>query len=305
MAKKSASHRLDDARAELAAIKTQRAEKQSARDAALLVGAGAAEIAKLDAEIATLDHAGRTETDRIELLEKAVAEAKQENVAKQQASHIKRFAKLMAARNELAIKVQTHAKELEANIAELSELSNRARAAYAVHSQSARAGADSMDGAALSNNAIMDLLANEFFRISRVPFRGGHAGERTPRALPGSKCPKFEWQLTPEKVMPFADRIERASEYAVETLRAEIRAPGKTAPRTVAVPASINGAEPRPRTEAEARLAELLKQQAEAATDVTPAGEQKYKSILTEIVATTAEIDAWRSTTIKQNEAAQ
>ena len=71
------------------------------------------------------------------------------------------------------------------------------------------------------------------------------------------------------------------------------------------VPAAVNGAEPRPRTDAEARLSDLLNRQAEAANDITPAGEEKYKAIVAEIIATTAEIDAWRSTTIKQNEAAQ
>lgn len=303
MAKKSASHRLDDARAVLAASTKELAEKQSARSAALLAGADAAEIATIDAEIATLQHADRTERDRIGLLDKAVAEAKQENVAKQQASYLARFAKLQAARVVSAGKVQENVRDLVKNMRDLTELSERARTGFAVHSASAQAAADNPDGAAMSAIAITQMLATELFRVSCVPFRGGRPGERTPPSLPGSKCPKLEWQLTPEKVTPFADRMKLAADYATTTLKAEIRAPGKS-PRTSPVPASINGA-PRPRTDAEARLAALLAQQAEAANDITPAGEQKYQTIVAEIVATNAEIDTWRSTAIKQNEAAQ
>jgi hypothetical protein len=293
MAKKDIFRQLDGARVALPAITTQHAEKQTARSAALLAGADTAEIAKIDAEIAILQHAERTERDRIELLEKAVADEKQANVAKQQAAHIARFAKLHAARIVCAGKVQESAKDLLKNTRELIELSERARTGFAVHSANARTAADSIDGAAMSAGAIMQLLANELFRISSVPFLGGHAGERGSPSLPGSKCPKLEWQLTPEKVMPFVERIKLASKYAIDTLKKEIRAPGKSAQ----VPAAMNGAEPRPRTDAEARLAALLAQQAEAANDITPAGEAAYKKIAAEVVATNAEIDAWRTDT--------
>jgi len=277
MAKKAISHRLDDARAAHATITAQLADKQTTRSAELLAGADAAAVAKIDAEIATLRHAEQTECDRIQLLDIEVAKEKQENVAKQQQAHIARFAKIQAGRGACASKVQQGVANVWKDICELIEMSERGRTGFAVHSSSARAAADSPDGAALSGNAIMDMLANEFFRISSVPFRGGHAGERTPRALPGSKCPKLEWQLQPEKVVPFADRIKLAGEYAVETLKKEIRAPGKNnVPRTVQVPAAVNGAEPRPRTDAEARLSDLLNRQAEAANDITLAGEEKY-----------------------------
>ena len=306
MAKKAVSRQLDDASAARAAITTQRAQEQAARSAALIAGADVAEIAKIDAKIAALDHAAKTEADRIELLKIELEKAQQANVATMQASRIARFAKLQAARVACAGKIQQDVSVLWKDVCELVELSDRARAGYSVHSQSAIVGADSVDGAAMSAGAIMQLLANEEFRISSVPFLGGHAGERGSPSLPGSKCPKLEWQLTPEKVMPFAERIKLASEFAVETLKKEIRAPGKNnVPRTVQVPAAVNGAEPRPRTDAEARLSDLLNRQAEAANDITPAGEEKYKAIVAEIIATTAEIDAWRSTTIKQNEAAQ
>jgi hypothetical protein len=298
MAKKAIFRQLDDARAALSAITAELTEKQSARSAALLDGANVAAIAKIDAEIAVLQHGERTEHDRIELLEKAVVDEKQANAAKQQAAHIARFAKLQAARVVCAGKVQESAKDLLKNTRELIELSERARTGFAVHSASARTAADSIDGAAMSAGAIMQLLANEEFRISSVPFLGGHAGERGVPSLPGSKCPKLEWQLTPEKVMPFAERMKLASEWAVETLKKEIRAPGKNnVPRTVQVPAAVNGAEPRPRTEAELRLSDLLNQQAAVANDITEAGETKYKAIVAEIVATTAEIEAWRTET--------
>jgi hypothetical protein len=298
MQKKTALNRREAAQTTLAEITKTLAELQTERNMALIDGAEAKAIAKFDGEIATLKQAEQTERDRIGLLESEVAKAKQENVAKQQEGHLTRFSKLQTTRVGCAKKVQQGVADLWKDISELVELSERARTGYAVHSQSATAGADSMDGAAMSDNAIMDMLAHEFFRVSWVPFRGGRAGERTPRALPGSKCPKLEWQLTPEKVMPFVERIKLASEFAVETLKKEIRAPGKNnVPRTVQVPAAVNGAEPRPRTEAELRLSDLLNQQAAVANDITEAGETKYKAIVAEIVATTAEIEAWRTET--------
>src|SRR5450759_1357875 len=106
MAKKDIFRQLDDARAALPAIETRLKEKQADRKAKLIDGADTAEIAKIDAEIAILQHAERTERDRIELLEKAVADEKQANVAKQQAAHIARFTKLQAARIVCAGKVQ-------------------------------------------------------------------------------------------------------------------------------------------------------------------------------------------------------
>lgn len=300
---KQISKLLDLARVAIAAIETRLKEKQADRKARLIAGADNAEIAKIDADIAGLQHAERTERDRIELLEKAVGDEKQANVAKQQATHIARFAKLQAARVACANKVQESAADLWKNTKELVELSARARTGFAVHSASASAAADSVDGAAMSVGAIMQLLANEFFRISSAPYRGGHPGERGTPSLPGSRCPKLEWQLTPEKVVPFADRMKLAADYAIDTLKKEIRAPGKNnVPRTVSVPAAVNGAEPRPRTEAELRLSDLLNQQAAAANDITEVGETKYKAILAEIVAVTAEIEAWR-TDIKPAEA--
>ena len=294
MQKKTALNRREAAQTTLAEITKTLAELQTERNMALIDGAEAKAIAKFDGEIATLKQAEQTERDRIGLLESEVAKAKQGNVAKQLQGHLTRFSKLQTTRVACAKKVQQGVADLWKDIRELVELSERARTGYSVYSQSATAGADSMDGAAMSDNAIMDMLAHEFFRVSWVPFRGGRAGERTPRALPGSKCPKLKWQLSPEKVTPFADRLKLAADYAIDTLKKEIRAPGKS-PRTAPVPEAINGAEPRPRTEAEARLAALLAQQAEAANDITPAGEEKYKAIVTEIVATTAEIEAWRT----------
>src|ERR1035437_6471685 len=222
MAKRAVSRQLDDVIAARTAITAQRAQEQSARSAALLAGADVAEIAKHDAKIAALDHAAKTEADRIELLKVEIEKEQQANVAKMQAARIARFVKLQDARVACAGKIEKDVSSLWKDVCELIELSNRARAGYSVHSQSAVVGADSIDGAAMSVGSIMQLLANEEFRISSVPFLGGHAGERGSPSLPGSKCPKLEWQLTPEKVMPFSDRMKVAADYAIDTLKKEI-----------------------------------------------------------------------------------
>jgi hypothetical protein len=295
--RKTALHRRDDARAALDAIVNELAERDTTRNAMLIDGAPIADIGAIDDVIAGLRHSEQTERDRLKLLDVEVEKEKQANVAKQQASYIARFTKLQAERVTVAKRVQQDIATLWKDVRELVELSENARTGYAVHSQSARAGADSVDGAAMSAAAIMVMLQHEQFRQTWTPFRGGRPGEKTSFALPGAK-PILGLELAPERVMPISDRIQAAADYAIATLKKEIRPPDNSA-RLTSVPASING-EPRPRSDAEARLAALLAQQAAAAEDITPAGEDRYKKILSEIVATTAEIQAWQTSEVRK-----
>jgi hypothetical protein len=80
--------------------------------------------------------------------------------------------------------------------------------------------------------------------------------------------------------------VREATAFAKQFLRT---GKGSAAVEAVSVPAMMNGGQ---RTEAEQRLASLLKQQMELAEDVTPAGEKAYALIVSEIARVQAEVTA-------------
>jgi hypothetical protein len=97
---------LEKARAAHAAGLTQIADKEAARNAALLAGAEAAAIATIDADIATLQHAARTESDRIELLKVEVEKEEGLQRAKRRAEHIARVKAKIAEADAVGIEAQ-------------------------------------------------------------------------------------------------------------------------------------------------------------------------------------------------------
>ncbi len=213
---KNPANRLDTARAKHAQIAAQIAEKQAARNTALLAGQEAGGIAKIDAELATLQHAARTEADRITLFE---AEARREAEAaavKRKASHINRFSKTLSDADALAVQVQDEIlPALLAKVRKIAELRERARAGFAVRSSHANTAAASIEGAALSAHAVMAHLAYGFYRTSAQPFLGGRPGERVQPSLLGALCPRLELKLTPDKITPLATALRAASAFAV------------------------------------------------------------------------------------------
>ena len=87
--------------------------------------------------------------------------------------------------------------------------------------------------------------------------------------------------------MPFADALKQASRFAVDMMR------GKLDP-LAALPPAANGqsvhtdetTSPGPvRSDQQERLAELLKEQARLAEDMTPAGEEMYRAVVAQIAA--------------------
>jgi hypothetical protein len=68
-------------------------------------------------------------------------------------------------------------------------------------------------------------------------------------------------------------------------------------PRPVqkAEPPLVAPADSAPRTDTERKLAALLKQQAELATDITPEGEQRYQAIVAALESSSREAEAART----------
>ena len=137
--------------------------------------------------------------------------------------------------------------------------------------------------------------ATNFSGISHKPFLGGSPGLRAEVSLPGSKCSRpVDWLGFPEREPALVDVIKAANEHASKLMRSgkvaqpELLPPDTPARRRRLPPAaSGNGGEtpdPVPTTD-QARLAALLKRQAELAEDMTPAGEAAYQQVVAEIAA--------------------
>src|ERR1035437_3791446 len=117
--KPSAKTQLKKAHDAQAAIVAQIADKEAARNAALLAGDDAAAVAKIDGEIEALHHAERTESDRIKLLEAEVEKEEGLARAKRRADIIVRVKAKIAERDEVGA-------ELEKKLGEAVKLFRRA-----------------------------------------------------------------------------------------------------------------------------------------------------------------------------------
>jgi hypothetical protein len=276
--------KLERARATLAEIQQKITELVGKRRARLVAGDPAGAIAKFDDELAALRHAVQTETDRIALLEEEARRAEGEAVARRRAGLISRFEKKLQAADAVAA-------ELEASVAKSTELFHRvialreeARAALPVSNSHIEAAASTMEGAAMSGSAIRALLCHEFYRVSARPLKGGIPGERTVPSLPGSVCPRIEWQLQPEKIQPLAAALRQASAFAVSLMKNEVDPQALVPVAEAPVPA------PAQPTTAETKLAQLLKRQMELAADSSR--EAEYMALVDEIAKASAEVAA-------------
>jgi hypothetical protein len=311
--KKSPATRLADARAALAAVETRVAERERNRQARLLAGDPAAEIAVLDAEMAGLRDEAGIERDRIALLVEAVRQEENAAALKRRGDLINRFAAKLAKADELAAELQEDIAKVEKTFRRIIVLREEARAAFAVQSSHANAAATAIEGCAMSGPAVRALLSYELYRVSARPVLGGTPGAFSQASLPGALSPRLELQMRPEGIVPFADALRAASAFAVDLLRKELTMPPPEPAAATVQPVQVNGhaaapaaavtAEtisadirhdapvPRERTEAEARLAALLVQQDEASQDVSEEGERRYLAIVDEIAQLTARIE--------------
>jgi hypothetical protein len=300
------------------------AERERDRQARLLAGDPAAEIAVLDAELTGLRDEARIESDRIKLLVEAVRQEENAAALKRRADLINRFAAKLAKADELAAEMQEDVAKVEKTFRRIIAMREDARAAFAVQSSHANASATAIEGCAMAGPAVRALLSYELYRISARPVLGGTPGAFSQASLPGALSPWLELQMRPEGIVPFADALRTASAFAVDLLRKELATPPVERVELVngdakssaepALPApfvaSANGdAQPprdepapmnvdlpsRERTEAESRLAQLLVLQDKAAEDVTRGGEARYQQIVAEIAGVTAQIEAERS----------
>jgi hypothetical protein len=280
--RKKAETRLADARAALADTSRQIGVLEAQRNAALLADDDPT-AAKLYAELETLRGPARGHADKVALLEAEAGREEAEAVIKRRGDLVVRFEKKLAQADAEAAELQELIAQAEKKFRKIITLRSDARAAWPIADSNAAATAGTAEGAALSGGAVAKLLQFEFYRIGARPFLGGRPGEIKEQDWPGAVCPRNEWRGMPEKITPFADALRQASKFAVDMMR------GKLDPLTAVPPVTATTDEPTAsgpvRSEQQERIAELLKQQAILAADMSPEGEVKYQAVVAEIAA--------------------
>jgi hypothetical protein len=280
---KLATNRLEAARADHAAAGSKLSELETARAAALLADDDT-KAARLDGEIEQQRRLVRGFGDKIGLLQTEAEKEVTEKRLREQAALIGRIESKIEQRNKAM-------EEVAAAIKQLASATERAISLGREIVGSWSWPAHDLAPALLTLPSIVNAISHESYRLSYHPRRYGgmDADPLAGHMLPGSRCPRLEWMELPERTRPMVDVVHDASEFAKRFLRT---GKSSSAMSAVAPTPVTNGGEPPQRTEAEQRLAGLLKRQAELAEDVSPAGEAEYQRNVSEIARVQTEIDA-------------
>ena len=229
------------------------------------------------------------QADRIRLLEEQARQEESDAVLQRRKAHVARFTKKLSDADQVADELQATIETADKLYRKLISLREDARVAWWGSNSHENALAVSPDGAALSGLAVKALLMHELYRVGARPFVGGTAGEIKQVDLPGGQCPDHRLLGQPQLIEPFGARMRRASQAAIDVMRGKIPEHASATLPSVpdTPPPSGNGGEtpdPVPTTD-QAKLAALLKRQAQLAEDMTPEGEAKYQAVVAEIAA--------------------
>jgi hypothetical protein len=283
MAKSAVALLARDARAALGAINTDLSALVAKRAARLLAGDDAAAIGAIDVEIEQRQRSAKVEADRIELLRRKAAEEEEQTVAKRRAGLVERFAKKLAAADEVADEFQATLAKAEAQFREIIALREEARRFWPIADAHFNALAGATDGAALSAHAVHALVRYEIHRIGSRPFLGGSPGAVGEVSFPGGIPPNLTLQLQPGKITPLGEALRAASAAAVAAMRE-----GKVDPLAAIAPVAPAGDGETTATQ----LSRLWAEQARLATDVSEEGEARYAEIVREIARLQGAADA-------------
>jgi hypothetical protein len=287
MAKKAATI-LSEAQQELVETNAKLSDTGRRRDQLLLAGDERG-LDAIEVELANLQKAAVRQADRIRLLEEQARQEEAAAVVKRRADLTVRFEKKLAEADRDADELQTLVAAAEKKFRRIIELRSDARAAWPIADSHANAAAGTAEGAALSGGAVAKLLQYEFYRVGARPFLGGRPGEIAEQNFPGAVCPRNEWRGMPEKIMPFADALRQASKFAVDMMRGKLdplaAVPPEADMKSQAATSELADTPGPVRSDQQEHLAELLKELARLAEDMTPAGEAAYKKCAEAIAA--------------------
>jgi hypothetical protein len=143
----------------------------------------------------------------------------------------------------------------------------------------------------LTPGAVTAAITHELWKIGGRPRRyGGMDKPGDGIDFPGGRCPRLEWLNLPERVKSLATVCAEASALASAIMRTG-RSTSHVESLATDAAVSTNGQGESPqRTEAEQRLASLLKRQHELAED--PAREAEYQRVVSEVVEAQAAVSA-------------
>jgi hypothetical protein len=260
---------------DVAALRVQQAERARVQYAEASVS-----NPKAQADYRRADDDVKLAQDEVVRLKLALASAEEraraaeaERITKARAAAIERIEALAAERDKIGHEAVAAVKILDEAFRKLISLGLEISNAWPL-------GAHDGSSCVLTPGAITRALQHELHRMSRPRLLGGQDENAAAINLPGAMAPTLESINEPNRIVPLVQVLADASRHLSAIMRT-----GKPA-----APTNGTQVEQRPRTDAEIRLSDLLKEQAALASD--PAGEERYQANLTEIAKITAEIEA-------------
>jgi hypothetical protein len=279
---KSATNRLEQARADHAAATSKLQELETARAAALLADDDD-KAAHLDAEIEQQRRLARGFHDKIGLLQQRAADEEQARKVKEKAELIGRVEQLLAKRDAAAGKLAAGIKQSDDAFREMIDYGQAAIAAWGWASPD-------IEAALLSPRSITIAVTHEIFKTGARPRSfGGMDKPGDGIDYPGGACPDHRLRNLREQIKPLSAVCAVGSAMASSIMRTG-RSTSHVEPTAITVPTNGQGEQPQ-RSEAQVKLASLLKQQAALADDPN-IDETKYAQLIDQIVQAQTLVDA-------------
>jgi hypothetical protein len=294
----SATDRLAATQAALEEANAKLAELNEQRNAALLEDRNADAIA-LGVEATNLKLSARAHEDKIQLLRDLAERESDERLAKQKAALIERVEEMLADRDTAAAELAAAIRQADGAFRKMLDHGQAVIASWPWASHD-------IDAMLLSPRAVILSITHEFYKVGARPRNFGGA-DRPGDGIdfPGGVCPDHRLRNLQEQIKPLVDvcaagstlassimRIGRSTSYiepAVMDATVPTNGQGEP-PRQIGTPPSDL---PHQRSDAERRLGELWRRQAELAENPS-ADETEYQSVIAAIAQAQTEIDAAR-----------
>ncbi len=267
MAKKAATI-LAEAQQELLDTNAKLSDTGRRRDQLLLAN-DATGLDAVEVELANLQKAAVRQADRIRLLEQEAERETNERRVKERQGLIERIEKTLAERDAAGLRLQNTLIEADRQFRELIRFSEASAAAWPWPPSD-------LLPMLMSGATIGRAVSHELYRTGARPPLLGRPGEKVEVGFPGGVCPDHRLRGLVDQIPSLTDVLADGSRMASRIMRGG----------SAETPASANDAAPAPvRSDQQERLAELLREQARLAEDMTPAGEEMYRAVIAQIAA--------------------
>jgi hypothetical protein len=239
--------------------------------------------AQLDAEIEQQRRLARGFSDKIGLLQEQAAAEEQARKVKERAELIGRVEQLLAKRDVAAGKLAAAIKQSDDAFREMLDHGQAVIAAWPWASHD-------IDAIVLSPRAVTIVTQHEIYKTAARPRSfGGMDKPGDGIDYPGGACPDHRLRNLREQIKPLVGVCAAGSALASSIMRTG-RSTSHVEQTAIAVPTNGQGEQPQ-RSEAQAKLASLLKQQAALADDPN-IDETKYAQLIDQIVRAQTLVDA-------------